>query len=122
MALLENIKELGMIYQRFDLHQSFDVLESEIPTNFVFHLLYWSGCRSTLQNALAKPSQISISRLFFWMAILNDNIEQQALFNHTLNEIKNHHQDYILEFITMMVKMQRMEEIIDFLIEEGHFE
>ena len=63
----------------------------------------------------------SIDR-FFWMTILNHSNEIQQLFDRTLDWICENKQENILEFLTMMIKVKRSDEIFEYLIQHEHIE
>jgi len=85
-------------------------------------MLYWSGEYDELLNELCKRNITSSNQLFFWMGILNNSNEIQALFDRTLNWITENNETYTLEFITMMVKAKRNEELLEYLINHDHIE
>ena len=90
--------------------------------NFIYHMLYWSGEHSELLNELCKRDRTSSNQLFFWMGILNNSDEIQSLFDRTFDLIKENNEEQILEFITMMIKAKRNQEIIEYLINHDHIE
>lgn len=56
------------------------------------------------------------------MAMLNDSNDLQPLFDRTVEGLKENHQDHILEFVTMMVKAKRHEEVLEYLTHHDHVE
>ena len=56
------------------------------------------------------------------MAMLNDSNDLQPLFDRTLEGLKENHQEHILEFVTMMVKAKRHEEVLEYLTHHDHVE
>jgi hypothetical protein len=85
-------------------------------------MLYWSGENSELLNELCKGNRIASSQLFFWMAILNNSNEIQSLYDRTFDWITENSENYTLEFITMMVKAKRNQELLEYFINHDHVE
>lgn len=85
-------------------------------------MLYWSGEYNELLNELSKRNITSSNQLFFWMSILNNSNEVQTLFDQTMNWLTENNEEYTLEFITMMVKAKRNEELLEYLINHDHIE
>jgi hypothetical protein len=56
------------------------------------------------------------------MTILNDSNDLQPLFDRTFDWIKANSEEHILEFITMMIKAKRNEELLGYLINHDHVE
>jgi hypothetical protein len=56
------------------------------------------------------------------MGILNNSTEIQTIFDQTLNWIKENNEEYTLEYLTMMVKAKRNEELLEYLITHDHIE
>jgi hypothetical protein len=56
------------------------------------------------------------------MGILNNSEEIQSLFDRAFDLIKENNEEQILEFITMMIKAKRNQEIIEYLINHDHIE
>jgi len=56
------------------------------------------------------------------MTILNHSNEIQQLFDRTLDWICENKQENILEFLTMMIKVKRSDEIFEYLIQHEHIE
>jgi len=105
-TLIERIKDLAV--------------QSSDPS--IYHMLYWSGAHPELLRELNKQNLSSYNQLFFWMAILNDSIDVQPLFDRILNEMKESHDEYILEFVSMMVKAKKYTDVLDYLIHHDHTE
>lgn len=59
---------------------------------------------------------------FFWMTILNSSNDIQQLFDRTLDCISENKQENIFEYLTMMIKMKRFDEIFEDLIQHEHIE
>ena len=95
-------------------------LQSSDP--FLYHLLYWSGAHQELLNELNKQNFSSYNQIFFWMAMFNDSIDVQPLFDRVLNGMKETHDENVLEFVTMMIKAKRHNEVLDYLIHHDHTE
>jgi hypothetical protein len=85
-------------------------------------MLYWSGENSELLNELCKRNITSSNQLFFWMAILNNSNEIQSLYDRTFDWITENSENYTLEFITMMVKAKRNQELLEYFINHDHVE
>ncbi len=85
-------------------------------------MLYWSGEYEELLNELCKRNITASNHLFFWMGILNNSNEIQSLFDRTFDWIRENNEEYTLEFITMMVKAKRNEELLEYLINHDHIE
>lgn len=85
-------------------------------------MLYWSDERVDLLNELNKESITSSNSLFFWMAILNDANEIQPLIDKTYDLIKKNREQQVLEFITLMIKLKRNQELLEYLINHEHIE
>ncbi|CAF3763564.1 unnamed protein product [Rotaria socialis] len=90
--------------------------------DLIYHFLYWSGEHVELLNLLCEGSIATSSNLFFWMAILNDSNEIQPLVDKTFHLIKDNHEQQILEFITMMIKLKQNQELLEYLINHDHVE
>ena len=88
----------------------------------VHHLLYWSGEHGGLLDELRTEKITSPGHLFFWMAIFNQSPEIQPVFDQTLDWIKTNHEEHTLEFLTMMVKAKRNDELLDYLTTHDHIE
>ena len=102
----------------FEIHQSI----SDEKTKYSYHLLYWSGEYEQLANELNQEKITSSIDRFFWMTILNHSNEIQQLFDRTLDWICENKQENILEFLTMMIKVKRSDEIFEYLIQHEHIE
>ena len=89
---------------------------------FFLNLLYWSGEYEQLANELNQEKITSSIDRFFWMTILNHSNEIQQLFDRTLDWICENKQENILEFLTMMIKVKRSDEIFEYLIQHEHIE
>lgn len=85
-------------------------------------MLYWSGEHVELLNLLCQRTIATSNNLFFWMAILNDSNEVQPLVDRTFQLIKDNHEQQILEFITMMIKLKQNQELLEYLINHDHVE
>lgn len=85
-------------------------------------MLYWAGEYNDLLNDLNNQSTISSNQLFFWMSILNNSNEIQTLFDRTMNWLIENNEEHTLEFITMMVKAKRNEDLLEYLINHDHIE
>jgi hypothetical protein len=90
--------------------------------DFIYHMLYWSGEYNELLNALCKGDKTSSNHLFFWMGILNNSDEIQSLFDRTFELIKGNNEEQTLEFITMMIKAKRNQELLEYLTNHDHTE
>ncbi len=88
----------------------------------IYHMLYWSGEHTDLLNELCQGKTTSSNHLFFWMGILNNSTEIQTVFDRTLDWIKENNEEYTLEYLTMMVKAKRNEELLEYLITHDHIE
>ena len=85
-------------------------------------MLYWSGASTELLSELCKENLSSVPHRFFWMALLNDSSDLQPLFDRTLEGLKENHAEHILEFVSMMVKAKRDQEILKYLTDHDHVE
>ncbi len=85
-------------------------------------MLYWSGENSELLNELCKRNRTASNQLFFWMTILNNSNEIQSLYDRTFDWITENSENYTLEFITMMVKAKRNQELLEYFINHDHVE
>jgi len=102
--------------------ESYYFLVLDSMNDFIYHMLYWSGEHVELLNELCKRNITSSHQLFFWMGIFNTSNEIQSLFDRTLNWITVNNEEHILEFITMMVKAKRNQELLEYLINHDHIE
>jgi len=85
-------------------------------------MLYWSGEHVELLNELCKRNNTSSNHLFFWMAILNNSNEILPVFDRTLDWITENNEEHTLEFMTMMIKAKRNQELLEYLINHDHIE
>lgn len=93
------------------------------PNNeLIYHLLYWSGEYAQLLNELNTGKITSPNHLFFWMAIFNSTTEIQPVFEHTLDWIRSNDEEHTLQFLTMMARAKRYDEIVDYLTTHDHIE
>jgi hypothetical protein len=85
-------------------------------------MLYWSDEHTELLNELCKRDTTSSNHLFFWMAILNKSNEIQSLYDRTFDWVTANNEEHTLEFITMMIKAKRNQEVLEYLINHDHIE
>jgi hypothetical protein len=88
----------------------------------MYHILYWSNSSADLLRELSHSNAISASHMFFWMAMMNNSNDMQLLLDRTIDGMKENHNEYILEFVTMMIKAKRNEEVLEYLIGHDHIE
>jgi hypothetical protein len=98
------------------------LLVLEATNEFIYHVLYWSGEHEQLLEELCQRNITSSNQLFFWMSIFNNSTEIQSLFGRTLDYITEKNEEHTLEFITMMVKAKRNDELLEYLINHDHIE
>ncbi|CAF1167616.1 unnamed protein product [Rotaria sordida] len=116
------ISDLSLLPDKASLFDRIKEQTMNSTNDFIYHMLYWSGEHNALLNELCKRNITSSNELFFWMAILNNSNEIQPLVDRTFDLIKENNEPQILEFITMMIKVKRNQELLEYLINHDHVE
>ena len=122
--LIERIKQLGKyVALIFCLcTSSKSCLDVDASTELIYHMYFWSSERAELFNMLNKRSIVSSVNAFFWMAMLTDDEHVQPLFDRTMAWIGERRDEQSLEWISMMVKAKRNQELLDYLVHHDHVE
>ncbi|CAF1161460.1 unnamed protein product [Adineta steineri] len=116
------ISDLSTLPDRTSLIERIKQQDFESMNNFIYHLLYWSGENTLLLNELCKRNTISSNQLFFWMTILNNSNDVESLYNRTFDWIKENNENHTLEYMTMMIKEKRNQELLEYLINQDYIE
>ncbi|CAF4456978.1 unnamed protein product, partial [Adineta steineri] len=62
------------------------------------------------------------NQLFFWMTILNNSNDVESLYNRTFDWIKENNENHTLEYMTMMIKEKRNQDLLEYLINQDYIE
>ncbi|CAF4873882.1 unnamed protein product [Rotaria sp. Silwood1] len=116
------VSDLSLLPDKTSLIERIKQQSLNSTNDFIYHMLYWSGEHNELLNELCKRNIKSSNDLFFWMGILNNSNEIQPLVDRTFDLIKENIEQQTLEFITMMIKVKRNQELLEYLINHDHVE
>lgn len=120
LSLLPSKNTLIERIQHFVVSLSDDDANSK--RHFIYHILFWCQAFNELKEKISKHEHLPMHQLFYWMLMLNESPLDITLLEKALDTIKQNQKDYILEYLTMLLKAKRVGDIFDHLLAEEHIE